>query len=98
MSVFEKLQEISASKPYLGFTQLSLGYHRVVNFRKVKNKFENLDGQSAMTVVVELRDEILYLPKYFAEKLTDTNIAELNENIDQNKSVYLYFGGRGKKK
>lgn len=92
MSVFDKLREITANKPYQGFTQLSIGYHRAVHFRKAKNKFENSDGQLA--VIVELRDQILYLPRYFSEKLTDANITELNDNIDDNKNVYLYFGGK----
>lgn len=37
---FNKLQEVGSAKPYHGFTKLALGYHEIVCFRMVENKFK----------------------------------------------------------
>lgn len=100
MSVFEKLKELSPDKPYIGFTHLSIGYHRALSFRKIKSKFEKKDdnGEPLKSILVELRNQVLFLPRYFLGVLNDADIDELNANIENKKPVYIYFGGSKVKK
>lgn len=90
MSVFKKLKEIGYhSKPYHGFAKLEIGYHQVVCFRSTETTY-------GKTIVVELDNEVLFLPRYFVEKLTDDDILELNSSIEK-ENIYLYFGGQREK-
>lgn len=93
MDVIKKLQEVNP-KPYNGFAQLSIGFHKIISFRMVKNKFAKKGEKPSKTLVVELQKEILFLPQYFSENLSEDDINELNES---DESVYLYFGGRTEK-
>lgn len=93
MDVIKKLQEVKP-KPYYGFTQLSIGFHKIISFRTVKNKFAKKGEKQSKTLVVELQKEILFLPQYFSENLSEDEINALNEC---DESVYIYFGGRNEK-
>lgn len=113
MSVFKKLQSVGTSKPYYGFTNLDIGYHRIICFRVVKNKFANnkddecagsgasssagsISKREEKTVIVELKDQVLFLPQYFLSQLSDREMNELGVN-ELKEKMYLYFGGRREK-
>lgn len=93
MSALAKIQMIGVSKPYHGFAQLTIGYHEIVRFRLVKNKFVKKDASESekKSILLELNDEIVFLPQYFKEILTDDDIISLNSG---GENMYLYFGGR----
>lgn len=91
MNVLKKLETVAQNKPYYGFAKLTLGYHEVFNFRIVKNKFGKKNDKS---ILVELSDEIIFLPQHFSEKLNDQDLRELNTCIENGTKVYLNFGGR----
>lgn len=93
MNALKKLEEVVPNKPYFGFTKLSIGFHQIINFRTVKNKFGKKGTSSANSILIELDDQVLYLPQYFNTKVNDDEITELNAGIDKNEAVYLYFGG-----
>lgn len=90
MSVLKKLEE---NKPYHGFSKLSIGFHQIVLFRAVKNKYDK-KNEDAKTILVELDDQVVFLPQYFREKISDSDIIELNAGINMNEQVFLYFGGK----
>lgn len=91
----ELLKSIGSSKPYYGFKELPHGNHKIELFRLVKNKhFDPKEPKSlARTLLVELENQILFLPEYFAAGLNDDDdkIRELN---DDPTVKYLYFGGK----
>lgn len=97
MNALKKLEEIVPNKVYLGFAKLSLDYHQILAFRTVKNKYGKKNDGSAKSIMIELEDQVLFLPQYFKQKITDEDIIELNTSIENKKSVYLYFGGRDDK-
>lgn len=90
MSALLKLQQVNDVKPYYGFTKLSIGHHEIVCFRLIKNKFAKKDD-CKKTILVELNDQIVFLPKYFAEKIKESDIEELNADGEKK---YLFFGGK----
>lgn len=90
MSAFKKLQEASETKPYYGFSKLTLGHHEIIGFRLVKNKFAK-KGECKKSVLVELLDQNIFLPKYFSENLKEDDIIDLNSD---GETKYLYFGGK----
>lgn len=72
MRAIAKLRMIgSGSKPYLGFSKLSVGYHKIECFRLVKNKFakKNTTGDEEKSILVELEDQVIILPQYFLSVL-----------------------------
>lgn len=93
MSVLEKLEE---NKPYLGFKKLSVGFHQIKLFRSVKNKFEKKEenGDEPKSILVELDDQVIFLPQYFKDKISDSEMCELNSDIENKKEIYLHFGGK----
>lgn len=93
MDIVKKLQE-AKPKPYYGFAQLSLGFHEIISFRAVKNKFAKKGDKPTKTIVAELQKEILFLPQYFSESLTEEDIDNLNTCEEK---VYLYFEGQNPK-
>lgn len=97
MNALKKLQEVAPNKPYLGFAKLSLGFHQIFNFRSVKNKFGKKGEGSAKSIMVELDEQVLFLPQYFSQKINEEDMSELNAGIEKNESVYIYFGGRDEK-
>lgn len=81
------------SKPYLGFPKLDYGNHEIKLFRLVNNKNYNAatEGSLKRILLVELEDQVLFLPAYFAKSLQDDKaVAELNSGGKK----YLYFGGK----
>lgn len=97
MNALKKLEELKPNKPYHGFAKLSVGFHQIERFRIVKNKFFKKGDDSNKSILVELKDEVLFLPQYFWQKLNDEDICELNSSININDNVYLYFGGKDEK-
>lgn len=91
MSALKKLEEVIANKVYQGFTKLALGYHKIFGFKLVKSKFGKKCEKSLMA---ELEDQVLFLPSYFSQRIGEDDIRELNENIEKDKAIYIYFGGR----
>lgn len=67
-----------------------LGFHEILCFRKVKNKFAAKDS-SEKSIIVELPDQVIFLPKYFSQKIKDNDIKNLNSN---GITTYSYFGGQ----
>lgn len=92
MNALKKLQDVTPSKPYLGFPKLNIGYHQIHNFRSVKNKFGKKADGNKRSVLIELDDQVLFLPQHFSQKITEDDILELNDSIDS-APLYLYFGG-----
>lgn len=94
MDALKKLENSQPNKPYYGFAKLSKGWHEIECFRIVKNKYGKKTDGTNKSILVELQEQVLFLPQFFRLKLTDNDIQELNENINSNKKIYLYFGGR----
>lgn len=92
MDALKKLQDVTPSKPYLGFAKLSIGYHQIQCFRSVKNKFGKKADGNKRSILIELDDQVLFLPQHFSQKITENDIVELNDGIDS-APLYLYFGG-----
>lgn len=78
------------SKPYYGFGKLSIGYYEIESFRLVRNKFKN-DGLRGKTILVELKNQVIFLPEYFMEEFSEDDVLELNRD---GQKKFLYFGGR----
>lgn len=93
MNALKKLQHLNPNKPYHGFAKLAIGYHEIRCFRSVKNKFGK-KGTSGKSILVELADQILFLPQYFWQKLNENDLQELNTSIEEGEYIYLYFGGK----
>lgn len=91
MDTLKKIQNIKTGKPYNGFSVLSKGYHEIIFFRLVKNKYGDEGGK---TILVELKNEVLFLPQYFTSLLNEEDIDNLNKC---NETMYLYFGGKKEK-
>lgn len=90
------MQEINQDKPYRGFSKLAVGYHKILRFRAVKNKYLKSTPEK-WSILIELENEVIYLPQYFADKLNDGDINELNSNVDnKGECMYLFFGGQRK--
>jgi hypothetical protein len=73
MNVLKKLQN---AKAYRGFVNLENGYHQILSFRVVKNKFFKKNEGTAKSIVVELSNEVLFLPQHFMQKLDEEDIQE----------------------
>lgn len=58
-------------KPYKGFKNLAVGNYEIKRFRLVKNKFLKEEDSPKRVLLVELEDQILYLPAYFAVNFED---------------------------
>lgn len=93
-SAFEVLKSFPEGKPYKGFSHLEQGNHQIFTFRWVKNKMYKEDsGMSKKSLLAELKDQVLFLPAYIAQKIgySDEKLAEINADP---RKKYLYFGGR----
>lgn len=77
----------SPSKPYYGLSKMDKGYYKICSFRTVKNRYA--DGETC--VLVELINEVIFLPKYLAADLNEEDITSLNTD---GVTKYLYFGGK----
>lgn len=94
MNALNKLKNIQPNKPYHSFARLSEGYHKIYSFKIVKNKFGKKTDGCGKSILVELKEEVLFLPQYFLQKLDEEDIRELNTSIDSGEIIYLFFGGR----
>lgn len=94
MSALKKLEEVVPNKAYLGFAKLAIGYHKIISFRSTKNKFGKKGEKS---ILVEIDDQVLFLPQHFSAKINEDDIRELNSSIEKNETIYLHFGGRDEK-
>lgn len=89
MSSFAKISKIGESKPYYGIAKLPLGFYPIESFRLVKNKYSK--DESEKSLLVELKSEVLFLPKYFSSELSEKDVENLNTD---GEVKFLYFGGR----
>lgn len=99
MSAFDLLSGASVRKPYLGFSNLRIGHYEVVKFKLVKNKLYNPNAEkplAKLVLMVELKDQVLFLPQYFATSinLDEEKVAELNGG----EKKFMFFGGKGPNK
>lgn len=97
MNALKKLESVQSNKPYHGFTKLEIGYHEIQSFRFVKNKFAKKGETSSKTILVELEDQVIFLPQYFTQSLNEKDLNELNSLINAGDFVYFYFGGKQEK-
>lgn len=97
MNVLKKLEGLKPNKPYNGFANLTVGFHSVECFRTVKNKFGKKGDGSNKSILIELANEVLFLPQYFWQKLKEDDLHEMNTAIGNGEQIYLYFGGRQEK-
>lgn len=91
MDVLEQLDNV---KPYNGFVKLAIGYHSIERFRDVKNRFVKNEGVPGRTILVELKNEVVFLPQYWSEKIALLGIDKLNEQLENKREIFLYFGGK----
>lgn len=87
------LKKIDESKPYFGFTKLGKGFHQIVIFRTVKNKFDKKKEESK-SILVELKDQVVFLPQHFRDKISDSDIMKLNSTISEGEDLFLHFDGK----
>lgn len=90
MDILKKIEE---SKPYFGFTKLNKGFHQIVLFRTVKNKFDK-KKEETKSILVELENQVVFLPQYYRHKISDSDIIELNSSIEAGEDMYLHFEGK----
>lgn len=83
------------SKPYRGFASLAIGNYPITKFRWVKNKNynEKREGSLKRVLLVELEDQVLFLPEYFARGFDDDDKKVKELNTDGVKK-FLHFGGK----
>lgn len=96
-SAFQLISSIGgASKPYHGFANLNVGYYEIEKFRLVKNKLYNPNVENPRlkrVLLVELKEEVLFLPEYFAVNFNDDD-AKVEELNNDGIKKYLYFNGK----
>lgn len=95
-AAFNLISGIGASKPYNGFSNLEHGFYKIEKFRLVKNKMYKADAEIPKLkriLLVELEEEVLFLPEYFAVNFNDDE-AKVEELNNDGITKYLYFGGK----
>lgn len=95
MAALRKLKKSAEGKPYYGFTHLETGYHKIFEFRLIKNGYAEKGDKNQKSLLVELKDEILFLPKHFSTNMNNEDIEELNTDGEEK---FLFFGGKRKNK
>lgn len=92
MDIFNQFLD---GKPYKGFGELEIGEYEIVLFRFVRNKFFDPTVANSLrrVLVVELDDQILFLPSYMAVNFRDDDKLLEALNNDGVKR-FLCFGGR----
>lgn len=70
------------------------GFHKIFSFSLTKNKFGKKGEKS---ILIELDDQVLFLPQHFNSKIDEEDIKELNVDIGKKENIYLHFGGRDEK-
>lgn len=94
-SAFDLLTAFNNIKPYNGFKNLDPGYYEIERFRLVKNKMFKDDKKCRLkrVLMVELKEEVLFLPEYFAVPFNDDD-AKVDELNKDGIKKYLYFNGK----
>lgn len=94
MSTIDLFNPYAFSKPYKGFKYLPIGHHEIISFKFIRNRYFNQDDISSLrrTLMVELHDQLLFLPAYMALNFNDDDTLVTGLNTDGIKR-YLYFGG-----
>lgn len=82
-------------KPYYGFKNLQPGNYEILSFRFVHNQYHDASNERSprRIVLIELEEQVLFLPPYMALKLRDDDDILEGYNNDGIKR-YLCFGGR----
>lgn len=97
MSAFKLLQACQSRdvKPYKGFSNLSVGFHEIFNFRLVNNKMYNKkkDKSAKRVILIELKDEVLFLPEYYAVDFDD-DAKKVDELNTDGVKKFLHFLGK----
>lgn len=47
--------------------------------------------------MIELDNEVLFLPQYFSQQINEADIDALNDHIGNGQQIYLHFGGKNEK-
>lgn len=83
------------SKPYKGFGKLPYGNHEIERFRLVSNKmYKPTCEKSYKTILlVELKNEVLFLPSYFAADFQYEGAKKLHEINSDGIKKFLFYGG-----
>lgn len=84
-------------KEYKGFSKLNLGLHEIVKFRLVNNKFyDPKDKEPGLkkTLLVELIDQVLFMPTYISEKFNGKNEEKIAEWNNNGEKKYLLYSGK----
>lgn len=89
----EAAKAFKTPKPYHGFSKLQVGNHEIFSFRFVKNKLYNKYPENPgleRSLLIELKDQVLFLPEYIGSQFDDAQIEELNND---GITKYMFFGG-----
>lgn len=91
-----KPDTIANSKPYRGFAKLKQGDYPIAKFKLVRNKYYDAENVNSVKriLLVELDDQVLFLPQIFASNFGDNDALIKTLNADEKKR-FLCFGGAG---
>ena len=82
------------SKPNTGFSQLEIGDHEILKFYFVRNRwYDGLPGSVRRILMIELQDQVLFLPANYAKKFNDSDKMLQAVNDDSTKR-FIRFAGK----
>lgn len=83
-------------KPYKGFTNLEPGNYKILKFSLVRNRFfnPNVEGSLPRTLLVELEDQVLFLPSYMAVNFNNNETLIEKLNNSPSKKILCFEGRR----
>lgn len=83
-----------------GICHLAMGYHEIFGFRVVKNKFDedNPDETKSKKIIVELQNEIVFLPQYFLQHFNKQDIEALDFCGAENMYLFVLWWATQRKK
>lgn len=86
------------SKPYYGFADLQVGNYEIISFKFVQNKWYDSEKKNSLKriLMVELSDQVLFLPAIFAKNFNDDDAVLEAVNNDKIKR-FLCYRGKNKK-
>lgn len=88
---------VFSGKPYYGFSTLPHGNYKIEKIKVVSNKHYKANDRRSFqqSLMVEIADQVLFLPNYFTASfvgedglVVDEKIAEVNAS-----NLFMYFGG-----
>lgn len=94
-SALSLLQSASSpNKPYHGFSKLQIGTYEIYHFRLVPNKLYNSKEKKSLkkVLLIELKEQVLFLPDYFAASIREDE-KKVNELNTDGVRKFLCFGG-----